>query len=280
MSTDIISTVDFYDPDNLIPYAELDEAIVRPLTLGLLDFSNPSCHDGSGDLLAGEAVTSLTADRSGGVVSVDMGAITAGMLEIPSDVTGPKLALPNTFILPSDCTKFLAIIWTKAPETGWVGAGSSVSLIGALNNVTNLAQWGIAPQVNGGVVNNFRVFVPISDASAGIITLPTGVRDAVFNGVLHQLGLEWSVDLVGNLSTLKFYVDRALVHTATAVFTASSIIVPAITPSIGRPSGSFAGDYPPNLWVGRPSLWNLTGSTKPVADILALDADAADGILA
>lgn len=280
MTTAILSDVAFHDPDNLIPYAELDDAIVRSLTRGLLDFSNPDCYSGSGAIAAGTVMQSLTTDRGAATAATALGAVTNGLLGLPNTVSGPKLNLPDTFKLPATCKKFLAILWLKAPKTGWAASGSLYSLMGVLNNVTTTAQWGVSLTNNTGTIAQANVYVPVSDTSAGTaFTVNGSALDSLLDGTLHQLALEWEVDAVADTYTARLYRDGAQVGIGTGSFTAATITVPATAPCIGRAGSSFLTAFAPGVYVGRPSLWDLSGSGRSVANILADDADAAAGYL-
>lgn len=51
----------------------------------------------------------------------------------------------------------------------------------------------------------------------------------------------------------------------------------AAQPLDSDPADAAAAEFRVNL--GRPSIWNMTGSTKPVSEILSADWDEAQGYL-
>lgn len=280
MTTEIISDINFFDPDNLIPFVELDDAIIRNLTLGLLDFGNIDTVAVSGPVPLGTSFTSLTNDRASAVSATLLGTISNGMLPFPQTVTGPKLNLPASFKLPASTKRFLSILWLKAPQTGWAASGSSYSLGGVLNNTTTTAQWGYTMTNSSGTLGNFAVVFPISGTSAGSLPLSGAALSGTFDGNLHQLAFEWAVNTSNNTYSVTVYRDGVIIGSSTGAFTAATINVPAAsTPSLGQASGSFVGTYAPNVSLGRPSLWNLTGKTNSIASILQADRDAANGFL-
>ena len=278
MGIRIISNSEFYDPDNTLPFVELDDAIRRGLTTGLLDFGNQDCTVETGEISASTVFTSLTNGREQATAGTALGAIVTGMVELSSEVSGPKINLPDTYNLPSDCTEFLAIMWLKAPLSGWTDAVTTNSLMGLMSNTTD-AQWGfVLTRVSGGTVGSLRGYFPVSDVGIGNIILGSGsVLSGVFDGTAHQIALHWARGDGQYTSTL--YVDGVVVATATGAYTAGSIIVPAVTQAtIGRAGAAFNAAYP-NVRMGRPSLWNLSGSGASVSDILADDMDAAAGLI-
>jgi len=281
MTTEIISDVAFYDPNNLIPYAEKDEAIIRGVTKGLLDWSNPECYTG-GAVSNGTIFTSLTSDESMAEAKNSFDAPTDGMLKINPTVSGPKIDLPSTFLLPAECNRFLAIIWLKSVKSGHAGGASNsqLVLIGALTNTSTTAQWGIGFQVFSGSVSHFRGWVPASDSSAvDVTTTDGGVIDHVFDEALHQIALEWAADADAGTYRARLYADRVVVAEKTGTYS-GSILVPSLTPAIGRPSGNFNATYADGVHVGRPSLWDLTGTDLTTDEIMEADWDAAQGYLA
>jgi len=279
MAVDILSDVDFFDPDNLIPYAELDDAIVRGVTLALLDFSNPDCHSGSGAIGSAAVFQSLTVDRANATTANAFDAIVDGMLKMPPAVSSPKVNLPASFLLPSTCERFLVILWVKAPKTGWPGSGSLISLLAAMTNSTTTAQWGLGLQNNAGTISNIKAWFPGSATAATEVTVAGGALDALLDSALHQLALQWEVNADGTTYTARLLLDGAQVGLATGAY-AGSINVPALTPVLGRASSSFITTYADGVWLGRPSLWDLTDSELTVAEALQSDVDAAAGWLA
>src|SRR5690606_6138400 len=140
------------------------------VTLAMLDFSNPNCHDGSA-IVNGTVFNSLTTDGADATAANALDAVANGLLKMPPAVSGPKVNLPSSFILPADCEHFLAILWLKAPKTGHAGTGSIYSLLGVLNNTTTTAQWGFGLQNNAGTINNLKFYYPASASSAGEATI-------------------------------------------------------------------------------------------------------------
>lgn len=280
MTTEILSDVAFYDPNNLIPYVELDDAIIRPATLALIDFSNPDSYSGSGAIGVNTQFRSLTTDRSVSTASTALGAVINGMLNIPNTVTSPKLTLSNTYLLPANCKRYLSIVWLKAPLTGWAATGASYSIIGVLNNTTTTAQWGLTLTNSAGTIAQASVQFPVSASSAGQINIQGSGLSTILNGSLHQFAVEWSVNDVAHTYAVTVFLDGVTIATGSGAFTDSAINVPATAPSIGRASGSFVTTYAPNVYVGRPSLWNLTNRADlKTASLLADDVDAASGYL-
>lgn len=274
MTTIIKSDHPFYDPSNLIPYAELDDAIIRPLTLGILDFSNPETYAGTGVISINDQLKSLTVDRSAAIANTAFPALVNGMLNIPTTAS-PKITLPSTFKLAADCTRMLAILWVKAPKTGWAASGSLYSMIGVLDNVTTTAQWGLGLQNSSGTIANLKFWYPASATSAGELT--SANVNALLDGQLHQLAMEWEVN--GSAFTVTIYIDGAVLATASGTY-AGSINVPVTSPTMARAGSSFVTTYAAGVYLGRPSLWNLSGSDVLTSDILGDDVDAAAGYLA
>lgn len=280
MTTEILSDVPFYDPSNLIPFIELDDSIIRNITLGLIDFSNPDSYSGSGAVSANAQFRSLTVDRSVATANTALGSVTNGMLGIPSTVTSPKMTLPNTYLLPANCKRFLSIFWLKAPLSGWAASGAGYSIIGVLNNTTTTAQWGFIMTNNAGTIAQASVVFPVSATSAGQINITGSALAAILDGNLHQVAIEWSVNDTAHTYAVSVYLGGAVIATGSGAYSDSTINVPATAPAIGRASGSFVTIYAPNVSIGRPSLWNLTGRADlRTANILADDVDAASGYL-
>lgn len=285
MTIEIISDVSFNDPSNLIPYLEKDEAIVRGVTKGMLDFSNTETYAGTGAIPVNTTMKSLTSDAGIATVgpTTPFAAIEGGMLPMPVAGT-PYLTLPDTFKLPSTCKKFVAIVWAKLPAGAWptpeIG-GNIFSLFGYMSNSSSLAQWGLAVQnsPSTGLPTNILAYIPVSSTTGVGVAMNPGAALAAFDGNLHQFALEWDGTTPG-IALRKAYIDRIenLVSSPSAAWD-NAISTPVAVARLGA-CPAFQREYPAGLFVGRPSLWDLTGSTLTTADVLQRDWDAAQGYLA
>lgn len=285
MTIEIISDVSFNDPSNLIPYLEKDEAIVRGVTKGMLDFSNTETYAGTDAIPVNTTMKSLTSDAGIATVgpTTPFAAIEGGMLPMP--VAGiPYLTLPDTFKLPSTCKKFVAIVWAKLPAGAWPNPGSGgnlFSIFGHMSNSTNLAQWGIAAKnsASTGLPSDIIIYTPASSITAVGVAMSAPAALAAFDGNLHQFAIEWDGTTPG-IVLRKAYIDRVPnVTSSPSGAWDNAIPTPAAAVRIGS-CPAFQTVYPAGMFVGRPSLWDLTGSNLTTADVLQRDWDAAQGYLA
>lgn len=282
MTIEIISDVAFNDPSNLIPYLEKDEAIVRGVTKGVVDFSNPETYAGTGAIPVNTTMKSMTSDAGIATVgpTTPFAAISGGMLPLP--VSGsPYITLPDTFKLPSTCKKFVAIVWAKLPSGAWPNPGSGglqFSLAGYMSNSSSLAQWGLSARISAvtGLPDAFLMYMPVSSTTAAGFAMNTTAALAAFDGNLHQFAAEWDGTTPG-ISLRRAYIDKVANSTSSGAWD-NAINTPAATVRLGA-CPAFQTVYPAGLFVGRLSLWDLTGSTLTTAEVLQRDWDAAQGYL-
>ncbi len=281
MTIEIVSDVAFNDPLNLIPFVEKDDAIIRPLTKAMLDFSNPECYAGSGAVAVNTKFNSLTSDAAQATANTAFPAVAGGLLQFAG--LNPKVTLPDSFKLPNTTKKFLVILWVKLPASGWQTASANVyqSLLSYAANTSTLCQWAIGlttVQATGAAVG--LVFTaPISGGSAGGASLTSGDTLALCDGGLHQVACLFDGESAAGFRQLSIYVDKTQKNLSVSSSWDGSFNTPAATPTLGMQT-AFQANYPTDgVYLGRPSLWNLTGSGKSVAEILAADWDAAQGFL-
>lgn len=281
MTIEIISDVAFVDPSNTIPYLELDQAIVRPLTKGLLDFSNTETYAGSGVVASGTTFKSLTSDLGAATAGATLGTVSNGMLSMGSAASA-FVTLPNTFKLASTCKKFMAILWVKLPATGWPATGSTSSmLMGYASNSTTLAQWGLMARsvLATGIPDAFLFHGPASGSSSASVAISGADVTALFDGNLHQVAFVWDGSTPGTI-TRSAYIDKAA-KTLSVTTSAwdNTFNVPDAVVRMGVCPAFQTAQPTEGIQLGRPSLWDLTGSTAVVADIIQADWDAAQGYL-
>lgn len=281
MTIEILSNGAVYDPSGLIPYVEKDEAIIRALTKGMLDFSHPDCYAGSGAVASGTTFASLTSDAGVATAGTALGTVANGMLPMGS-ATSAHIALPDTFKLPNTTKKFLAIVWAKLPASGWPGTGAtSNSLLAHASNTTTLGQWGIhIRHVLATGIPDALLFQSPKSGSTSIGVALSGVDTlAVCDGNLHQIACVWDGSTPGTL-TRAVYVDKVskTVSTPSEAWD-NTFPTPTAVARLGA-CPAFQSKAPTaGITLGRPSLWNLTDSSKSVAEIIAADWDAAQGYL-
>lgn len=288
MSLDIISDQNFYDPDNKIPYAELDDAIVRGVAKGLLDFSNPETYAATGAIPASATMKSLTSDLGVATVGAPgFAAISNGFLDFSHTDTGSSkaLTLPDTFKLASTAKRFAAILWVKLPTSGWQTASGNVTnqLLGWMENTTTLAQWGmILTTVQAtGVPGSLGFVFPAtgSNGTGSVSFLSTPDTLALGDGAAHQVGVHFDGS-AGSTRIAQISVDRVIKANASGAWDNSPLNTAASSAAgLGRRSPAFQAVYAAGTKLGRPSLWDLTGSSLSFADVLSRDWDAAQGYL-
>lgn len=288
MSLDIISDQNFYDPSNLIPYAELDDAIVRGITKGLLDFSNPETYAPAAAIPAAATMKSLTSDAGIATVGAPgFAAIANGLLDFghADTATSKALTLPDTFKLPATSKRFAAILWVKIPTSGWQTASGNVTnqLLGWLDNTGSLAQWGITlVTVQATGVPGSLGFIAPSNGSIGSGSqafLSTPDTLALGDGAVHQVGVYFDGS-AGTTRTMQISVDKVSKTTVSGAWDNSALnTASTAAPGLGRRSAAFQAAYAAGTKMGRPSLWDLTGSSLTFADVLARDWDAAQGYI-
>lgn len=278
MATEIVSDVG--STDTSVPMLELDEAIYgwRSLCLGLLDFSNPDCYSGTGPVGIGTQAKSLTSDQSVGTAVTAWGAVLNGMLPFTAG-GGNRFTLPNTFKLTAAVRHFLAVTWVKLPAGGYTsGSGNHYYLLAgeAVSSVN--AQWGFQLTTNAsGVPTQLTALVPGSASGSSDIYIATGAAlNALCDGNVHQLAVEWDGSAATTL-TKRLLIDGVVVASSTVAYDNSNIIQPAQLPCLGYPGQVYNTDFIAGMAVGRPSLWNLTGSSVLATDILVRDREAAAG---
>ena len=282
MTIEIVSDVAFNDPLNLIPFVEKDDAIIRPLTKGMLDFSNPECYAGSGAVAVNTKFNSLTSDAAQATANTAFPPVAGGLLQFAG--LNPKVTLPDSFKLPNTTKKFLVILWVKLPASGWQTANPNIaqSLLSYASNTGSLAQWvlHIATVQATGVVDRFTFTAPSNGGIGGYAgALSNSDTLALCDGGLHQVACLFDGESVAGFSRSSLYVDKVIKLATASVAWDGSFNTPAATPTLGMQT-AFQANYPTDgVYLGRPSLWNLTGSGKSVAEILAEDWDAAQGFL-
>lgn len=278
MTTQIVSDVNFTDPTNLIPFLEKDDAIIRNVTKGMFDFSNLASLNNAGLNNFGQVATSLTSDAGAGTAAQNLPAQVGGLI----DFAGASKAwgFPNTFKLANTCKRFLAILWVKLPGSGYQTASGNTtqSLMGYMNNTTTLAQWGIALTTvqATGIPNVLQAIVP---ASGGVASSPLFLSNAdtlaLCDGNLHQVALYFDGESSAGQRIVAMYVDKVSKGNNTSAWD-GTFNVPAASANLGQ-NTAFQANTPANYKLGRPSLWDLTGTAWTPAQILQRDWDAAQG---
>lgn len=282
MTTQIISDINFTDPTNAIPFLERDDAIVRGVTRSLIDYSNPQSFSGAGSITAGQLATSLTSDLQTGASGSAFPAVAGGMVNFGG--TDSKFwTLPDNFKLPNTCKRFLVIVWVKLPSSGYQTASGNTNqaLIGYMNNTSTLAQWGFNLQTvqATGVVNQLNLLTPASGGTfaAQDTTLVNADTLALCDGNLHQLAGYFDGESIAGQRIRAIYVDGVAKTSAQAGWD-NGFNVPSANVRLGTASG-YQGVYPSNFFLGRPSMWDLTGTAWTPAQILARDLQSATGFL-
>lgn len=269
------------DPSGVIPYLEKDPAIVRGVTLGLIDFSNPAClpagYVAGAALPSGTSYPTLTnggGAATGAAAAFDAGVTTGGLNG--GTTAAPTISLPDAnFALPIDgsVTHALVVLWAKLKNSGYPQSqGNPYVLIAGDSGITSNNRGGIKLTLTG------------AGAVAGVAWdvlgayAPTTNLNSKIDGSLHQYATEYIKNVSSGIVTINLYVDKTLIGTSTAA-----------NPSFGSPSagkqqlfssGAFnsaAGIHSGNK-IYRYAVHNL--SSRPeltAADMLARDWDATIG---
>ncbi|WP_288080611.1 hypothetical protein [Pseudomonas sp.] len=282
MTIEIVSDVNFYDPENLIPYLENDEAIIRNVTKGMLDFSNEETYAGSGAIASGTTFKSLTVDASIATAGSAFPAMSNGMLKFLG--ASPKVTLPSTFKLPTTTKRFMAIFWAKLPASGYQTGSSNVlqSLYGYAANTSTLCQWAAVLstfQVSG-ARNLMQFYYPASGGSASNLALSDAESAALCNGELHQIALLFDGESVAGMRQAKIYVDKVVKASSAQNTWDGTLNSPATDAVLGYMTAFQSSYTADGLFLGRPSVWDLTGTGKNPEDIIAADWNSAQGYLA
>lgn len=273
------------DAAGVIPFLEKDAAIIRGVTLGLLDFSNSACLPAgysSGNLLAnGASLQGLTAGAAAAVVSshntpviagFDMGVTNGGLNGASSG--SARIELPDAnFALPVDgsVTRALIVLWAKIKKAGYpANQGNNYVLICGDSNGTpnNKGYLAAILAADGTLSNAYWAIMGAPVSSASLLPL--------LDGNLHQYAFEYIKS--GNNVTANLYVDKVLKNTKV---TASPVFG---TPVAGKQRlfsdgayNSASGVHSGNK-IYRYAVHDL--SSRPdltAADMLARDWDATIG---
>lgn len=283
MTTILVSDNEFYDPEGTIPFLEKDPAIIRSVTKALLDFSNQDTYVGSGAIASGTKFKSLTSGGEEATAGTAFAGVTGGMLEIDEAVLAPFVTLPDTFKLPSTTRRFVAILWVKLPNSGWQTTSTNINnaLIGYMNNSSTLAQWGIGVTTvqATGAINGLVAFLPLNSTSANGVGLTNAdTLTHVADGELHQIAIYWDAETSGTTHTRKIFVDKVERSSSLAGPWSGNINTPSANVRLGT-SNAFQTTYADGVFLGRPSIHNLTGTGVFPESVIAADWDAAQGYL-
>lgn len=280
MTTLIVSDTNFDDPTNLIPFLEKDDAIIRNVTMSMLDFSNSASLSVTGAISAGTAVTSLTSDAQTGSAVTALPAQADGLVDFGG--SGLYMKLPDNFKLVNGVKRFMVIVWVKLPATGYQTAAGNTSqaVISNASNTSSLAQWFvnlITVQATG-VPNVVQCGFP-SNGSARSVSMPNSETLALCDGALHQLALYFDGEGVGTgMSQGSAWIDGVQKVASSIVAWDGTIQQPASEPRLAS-QVAYQSSYPAGSKLGRPSMWNLTGTAWTPQQILQRDRDAAQGYL-
>lgn len=203
------------DAAGVIPFLEKDAAIVRGVTLGLIDFSNPACLPAgysSGSLLAnGASLQGLTAGAAAAVVSshntpviagFDTGVTNGGLNGATSG--SARIELPDAnFALPVDgsVTRALIVLWAKIKNTGYLqNQGNPYVLIAGDSNSTPSSRglFRVNLSAGGGLANAEWIILGAEAPSSALLPL--------VDGNLHQYAFEYIKS--GSNVTVNLYVDK------------------------------------------------------------------------
>jgi len=293
MSTFLFADSDPTQPPASIPFLEKDGAIVRGVTKGLYDFSNPDTTTATGTLPVGSVLSNLVLGGgaagiagAGGTTFPPIYHGTMRTLGLVTGASGSYLTLPDGFELAADTTRFLSAFWLRMVKTGWPAASVTKGLIGWGTGSPAATQYAVTVVIDAtGVVTALRWTV-YGMIGAAVQTIQMAVTDAsvlntIFDGTLHQIGCAFEV--INGVGTPSLYVDGVKVATGAGgalttlnmAATAGQVFTLAATGGFSQP-----GYLELDTRIGRPQLHDLTSRPDlAFADILNRDKSSTYGYL-
>ncbi len=251
-------------------YFENDEIIIRPATLGLLDFSNDVCYSGGTPIPAYSNLLNLVYGGTNATNGPNARTLETGMLKF--DGTEPNIndyvLLPtDEFSLPAGCKRALASVAVKLPASGYgtPAANRSVNLFGRLNNTTaaniNFAIWAL--------INTSGNLQSVQGAMMGSAAVSASAQLALLtDGNVHVVSVYADGETTAGTLVTRIYVDNILVATATNNAWDGVVPQPTNLPRIGSYPATIHSPWG-GMKVGRPMLVNLTGTTTVATDLIA-----------
>ena len=203
----------FSEPINpgAIPYAEQDAAIVRGVTRGFVDPSNPYCYSGSGLIDATTQLADLVNGGAPTVPSTSFGnpALSGGLLQVANASSGALLVPPAAFVLPANCKRALVGCWLKMPLNGYENTGTAYAGIMTVCTSTVPAnnQYILGVRIDNGTIVGVDKSFSADGANRSAGSNPQFISE-VFNGALHQVML--FIDTRSDQRVFKVFKDGAL----------------------------------------------------------------------
>ncbi|HBS6450554.1 TPA: hypothetical protein MAM66_004503 [Klebsiella pneumoniae] len=251
-------------------YFENDEIIIRPATLGLLDFSNDVCYSGGTPIPAYSNLLNLVYGGTNATNGPNARTLETGMLKF--DGTEPNIndyvLLPtDEFSLPAGCKRALASVAVKLPASGYgtPAANRYPLFFGRLNNTAaaniNFGIWGI--------ISTAGVLTSVQGALMGSVPVSATAQLATLtDGNVHVVSVYADGETTTGTLVTRIYVDNTLVATATNNAWDGVVPVPTNLPRIGSYPATIHSPWGGQM-VGRPMLVNLTGKTTVATDLIA-----------
>ncbi|HBW3586913.1 TPA: hypothetical protein MEZ32_005097 [Klebsiella pneumoniae] len=251
-------------------YFENDEIIIRPATLGLLDFSNDVCYSGGTPIPAYSNLLNLVYGGTNATNGPNARTLETGMLKF--DGTEPNIndyvLLPtDEFSLPAGCKRALASVAVKLPASGYgtPAANRSVNLFGRLNSTAaaniNFAIWAL--------INTSGNLQSVQGAMMGSAAVSASAQLALLtDGNVHVVSVYADGETTPGTLITKIYVDNILVATATNNAWDGVVPHPTNLPRIGSYPATIHSPWG-GMKVGRPMLVNLTGTTTVATDLIS-----------
>ncbi|WP_147733655.1 hypothetical protein [Klebsiella quasipneumoniae] len=251
-------------------YFENDEIIIRPATLGLLDFSNDVCYSGGTPIPAYSNLLNLVYGGTNATNGPNSHTLETGMLKFTgaAESVNDYVLLPTAeFSLPTGCKRALASVAVKLPASGYgtPAANRSVNLFGRLNNTAaaniNFAIWAL--------INTSGNLQSVQGAMMGSAAVSASAQLALLtDGNVHVVSVYADGETTAGTLVTRIYVDNILVATATNNAWDSVVPQPTNLPRIGSYPATIYGPWG-NIKIGRPMLVNLTGKTTVATDLIA-----------
>lgn len=261
-------------------YFENDEIIMRPATLGLLDFSNAVCYSGGTPIPAYANLLNLVHGGTNATNGPNSHTLETGMLKFTgaAENTNDYVLLPTAeFSLPTGCKRALASVAVKLPASGYgiPAASRSVNLFGRLNNTAsaniNFAIWAL--------INTSGSLQSVQGAMMGSAAVSASAQLALLtDGNVHVVSIYADGETTAGTLVTRIYVDNILVATATNNAWDSVVPQPTNLPRIGSYPATIYGPWG-NIKIGRPMLVNLTGKTTVATDLIAQSVTLANAYL-
>lgn len=291
MSTFMFADTDPIQPAASIPFLEKDGAILRGVTKGLFDFSNPATYAAAGSLPIGTVFNNLVEgggpagiSGAGGTTFQPIYHGTVRTLGLLTGASGSMVTLPPEFLLPAAATRFLDVFWLRMVKTGWPAVSVTKGLLGYGTGSPAVSQYGVTVVIDAaGVVTELRWTVyGVIVAAVQTIQLKVtsaAILNVIFDGALHQIGCGF--EIIGGVGIPSLYLDGALVATGAGgpltglnvAATEGRLFSMSATGGVTQP-----GYHELDTRIGRPQLHDLTSRPElDFVDILARDKNSAYG---